>query len=233
MTNTGTAEFQLGGKHYRLSFPSKDDHIANVVRSTGSFYESEMLADVRSRLFYPECAVDVGAHVGNHTVYFASVLALRTVAFEPNPVSFQHLTTNVANNDVVDRCVLHQTAVGSASARGRLLSGSSGNSGMARIEIDPAGEVKIVTLDATVLSEPRIDILKIDVEGAELDVLKGAAKTLARHRPIVYVEVAKPNHRSVETYFSAARYACWKCFNASPTFLYLPRERLGQDAPAL
>jgi FkbM family methyltransferase len=221
--------FTAAGKSLSLSFASAEDHIAQMVRQTGTFYEAEMLADARSRLFYPACAVDVGAHVGNHTVYFSHVLGTRTLAFEPNPVTFRHLEANVRENGLAELCALRNVAVGANSSTARAALASAENSGMATVELDPNGAVEVVALDDALQHEPRIDILKIDVEGWELDVLRGGARTLARHRPLIYVEVMEEKFDAVRDHLAAAGYQCWKRFNVTPTFLFLPRERLAGD----
>jgi FkbM family methyltransferase len=220
--------FQVYGKHLTLSFASEEDHIAAVIRQTGTFYEAEMLSDVRSRVFYGECALDVGAHVGNHALYFSHVLGLRTIAFEPNPVSFERLEANIEANGLAGRCEARNVAVGSLHGRARASQPSERNSGMATVEADAAGAVEVVTLDEEVEGEPRIDLIKIDVEGWELDVLRGAARTLARHRPLLYVEIMQAGFDEVQAHLRDAGYLCWKRFNATPTFLFLPGERLGR-----
>ena len=218
--------FTFSGKPVSLGFENSQDHIAEVIRKTGTFYEAEMLADARSRLFYPACAVDVGAHVGNHTVYFARVLGVRTFAFEPYPETFRHLEANVAGNGLTGLCTLRNVAVGAATSRARAEPASAGNSGMATVALDPGGAVEVVALNEALQSEPRIDIIKIDVEGWELDVLRGSAEVLARHRPLLYVEIMEETFDTVREHLSAAGYQCWKRFNVTPTFLFLPRERL-------
>jgi FkbM family methyltransferase len=224
---THTVGFEAGGKHLTLVFGSEEDHIARTIRHTGTFYEAELLADVRSRLFFAECAVDVGAHVGNHTLYFAQVLGLRTIAFEPNPASYDHLMANVASNGLAGICRTRNAAVGSSSGQVRTLAGSDRNSGMATVEPDPSGAVAMVTLDDEVLDEPRIDVIKIDVEGWELDVLRGAERVLQQRRPVLYIEIMEPKFPDVERHLWDRGYLCWKRFNYTPTFLFLPRERLG------
>ena len=218
-----------GGRTLHLRFETEDDHIAGVIRTTKTFYEAEMLADIRSRVFFAERAVDVGAHVGNHTLYFAYVLGLRTIAFEPNATSFGHLSENVEANGLHDVCEVRNAAIGAKPGNARPLEAIPSNSGTARLEMDPAGCVPVTTLDSEVLGQPRIDLLKIDVEGWEVDVLRGAAGTLARHRPLVYVEVARQNFETLSALMISHSYVCWKRFNHTPTFLYLPRERLGKS----
>ncbi len=226
---TYSVGFEAAGKHLTLDFSSEQDHIARTVRLTGTFYEAELLADVRSRLFFAECAIDVGAHVGNHVLYFAHVLGLRTVAFEPNPASYAHLVDNVRNNGLEAACSIRNAAVGAAPGQVRTVAASDSNSGMARVEADPGGSVAMVTLDDEVLAEPRIDLIKIDVEGWELDVLRGAEQVLAERRPVIYVEIMQSKFAPVEHHLRQRGYVCWKRFNHTPTFLFLPRERFGAE----
>ncbi|MDB5538997.1 MAG: group 1 glycosyltransferase [Devosia sp.] len=225
MTQNHTVTLEAAGKHLTLSFPSEEDHIARVIRRTGTFYEAELLSDLRSRLFFPACAVDVGAHVGNHSVYFAHVLGIRTIAFEPNPVNCVHLEANVRDNGLEGLCRVRNAAVGAANGHVRTVSSTEGNSGMATVETDPAGAVVMVTLDDEILEEAAIDVIKIDVEGWELEVLRGAERSLRRHRPLLYIEIMEPKFAEVETHLRERGYLCWKRFNFTPTFLFMPVER--------
>jgi FkbM family methyltransferase len=227
MSDAHTISFDAAGKHVTLRFANEIDHIARTIEHTRAFYEAEMLADVRSRLFFPACTVDVGAHVGNHTLYFSLILGLRTIAFEPNPATYALLAANVSDNGVGAACELHNAAVGSKAGHVKILDVPESNTGMATVESDPTGAVPLVQLDEELRDEPRIDIIKIDVEGWELDVLQGAPQVIARHRPLLYIEIMEPQFARVEAKLREAGYLCWKRFNATPTFLFLPRERLG------
>lgn len=227
MSGPNSVSFTAAGKAVTLSFASQDDHIARTIRQTGSFYEAELLYDVRSRLFYPHCAVDVGAHVGNHTLFFALVLGLRTIAFEPNPTTYAHLEANIRDNGLEQICELHNAAVGAVAGHVLPSLAPEENSGTATVRRDPAGGVPLVRLDDEVLAEARVDLIKIDVEGWELEVLRGAKDVLAHHRPLLYVEAMQPEFAGVEAHLTACGYQCWKRFNFTPTFLFLPRERLG------
>jgi FkbM family methyltransferase len=219
--------FTAGGKQVTLRFASAQDHIARTMAATGDFYEAELLADVRSRLFFPECAVDVGAHVGNHTLYFSMVLGIKTIAFEPNAVTFELLEANVRENGVESMCRLRHAAIGASAGRVRAIASSERNSGMARVESDAAGDVPLLYLDAELQNDVRIDVIKIDVEGWELDVLRGAARVIETHRPLIYVEASDATYPEVKAFLTEHRYVCWRRFNATPTFLFMPHERLG------
>jgi FkbM family methyltransferase len=221
--------FTMGGKQVTLRFASGQDHIARTIAATGNFYEAELLADVRSRLFFAECAVDVGAHVGNHTLYFSKMLGLKTVAFEPNAQTFELLQANVRDNDVETKCRLRHAAVGAAAGRVRAVAAAEGNSGMARVEPDTEGDVPLLCLDDELQDDDPINVVKIDVEGWELDVLRGAERIIERHRPLIYVEASDASFSDVRAFLAARRYVCWKRFNATPTFLFMPNERLGAN----
>ena len=218
--------FTAGGKRVTLRFASEADHIARTIAATGGFYEAELLADMRSRLFFPRCAVDVGAHVGNHTLYFAMMLGMTTIAFEPNAATFALLEANVRANGAQSMVRLRNAAVGAAAGRVRAIAASEANSGMTRVEPDEAGDVPLLRLDDELKNDARIDVIKIDVEGWELDVLCGAARTIETHRPLIYVEASETTFPDVRFSLLASRYVCWKRFNATPTFLFMPDERL-------
>ena len=119
VTETAIVQITNGQRSFSLEFPDSADHIARIIRKTGAFYEAEMLSDLQSRLFFPSVAADIGAHVGNHTVFLAGVLGLTTHAFEPNPTNFSLLLSNIAANGLQDRCVVHNVALG-ARRRGRI-----------------------------------------------------------------------------------------------------------------
>jgi FkbM family methyltransferase len=227
MSEPHTVTFDAAGKHVTMRFSSALDHIARTIEQTNAFYEAEMLADLRSRLFFPACAVDVGAHVGNHTLYLSLMLGVPTIAFEPNPVAHALLEANVNENGVRSICRLRHVAIGSEVGRVAVQAAAETNTGMARVCSDVAGEVPLVRLDDELGAEPRVDVIKIDVEGWELKVLQGSQVTIARHRPLLYIEIMEPEFQKVHTYLGASGYLCWKRFNATPTFLFLPQERLG------
>lgn len=219
--------FTTQGKRVTLHFASAEDHIAKTIEATGGFYEAELLADVRSRLFFPRCAVDVGAHVGNHTLYFSKILGLKTIAFEPNAATFKLLAANVRENGVELQCRLRHAAVGAAAGRVHTIASTEANSGMSRVEIDADGDTPLLNLDDELKNDGPIDVIKIDVEGWELDVLRGAARVIQQHRPLLYVEASDATFAQVRAYLVTCRYVCWKRFNATPTFLFMPNERLG------
>jgi FkbM family methyltransferase len=127
--------------------------------------------------------VDVGAQVGAVTVLCARrFAAARVIAFEPSRHNFALASANVASN----RCtgvVLHPTAVAARSGDTVLFLNRTATHSL-RQPTRRRETVQAVSLDGALRDEPVIDLLKIDVEGAELGVLDGARVTMERTRRI-------------------------------------------------
>jgi FkbM family methyltransferase len=165
---------------------------AYVGRSFGEYGEySEGEVDLFRQCLAPgDVAVDVGANFGSHTLPMAKFVGATGFvhAFEPQRIVFQILCGNVALNELDNvRALPH--AVGRSPGRTKippLNYGARNNFGGVAIGGERGEEVEVVTLDQ--LKLPKIKFIKIDVEGMELDVVLGAKATLARCRPILYVE---------------------------------------------
>ena len=138
--------------------------------------------------------VEVGSNIGSHTAFIARDLCPngRIFAFEPRRVLFQILCTNMILNDITN-VDARQCAVGEKSStlheRVMDLETEDNFGALALGSQDGDGEeIRIVTLDSLLDCLPKIQLLKADVEGHELAVLKGAHDLLTRDRPVLYVE---------------------------------------------
>lgn len=124
--------------------------------------------------------VDVGANVGTFSVLAAAVAGARVVAVEPVPSTARRLLENVRLNSCDDLVELHQVAAGAGRSRARMII----DAGPINRVYDPkyaadhaTAEVDVCPLD-DILSGRRATLVKIDVEGLELDVLQGARALL-------------------------------------------------------
>lgn len=135
--------------------------------------------------------VEIGANIGSHTVALARACAPGPLyAFEPQQRVFQALCANLALNGVAN-AVAYPEACGEAPGWAvvpRLDYGAVRNPGGVALQPDGSEglRTRIVRLDD--LELPACHLLKVDVEGFEPAVLRGAAGTIARCRPILYVE---------------------------------------------
>jgi FkbM family methyltransferase len=137
--------------------------------------------------------VDVGAHVGIHTLHgaFGVGRSGAVIAFEPTPSVFGLLRRTVGLNGIDDFCKCVDIALSSFEGLAMFhISNCHGHNSLYRL---PAGnekcelEVKTATMDSQLRDIQRLDVVKIDVEGAELDVLEGMKHLLASHRDIVLI----------------------------------------------
>lgn len=151
--------------------------------------------------------LDVGANVG-----FFSLLAARAVgatgsvhAIEPVPSNARQVEINAAANGFANISVVEAAASSTSGTTTLLLAEHPGGAVVASAGTppDPAGslEVRTVTVDELVrsgaLRPPTV--IKIDVEGAEVDALEGMVETLREHRPVVVCEVDGADDSSLAT----------------------------------
>lgn len=136
---------------------------------------------------HPEClkltALDVGANIGNHTLYFSKRFH-RVVAFEPNPEVFRVLQINVENRTNVEA-----VNIGLSDRAGvAKLSVPALNRGAGQLSDAGNVAIQLSTLDQLEQTDARIGLLKIDVEGHENNVLLGGESTIRQQKPIVVFE---------------------------------------------
>jgi FkbM family methyltransferase len=167
------------------------------VRFFGS-YEPEVRVQIKRWLSPGGFAVDVGANVGWHALLMATVVgpAGRVFAFEPNDSTRERLNGGIQVNDlhqvVVDSRALSDRIgmTGFAAPRAGEFWDGTGHMTSATGDGRGGGSVPCVTLDRFVAerSLDRLDFMKIDVEGWELSVLRGASHTLATLAPAIVFE---------------------------------------------
>jgi FkbM family methyltransferase len=184
-----------------VAAPAFDAYVGEQLVRDGHWMPQE--ARLLTGLLQPgSVAVDAGANIGG----FAMPLSERVGAtgevhaFEPFRLLYQLLTANCALNGLRS-CITHHKALGSAPARKLLRMpglNAIGNPSKMYVADSVASEmhitydmhhqetVEVIRLDDLAL--PRLDLLKIDVESMEYELLLGAAETIRRCRPVMYVE---------------------------------------------
>ncbi|MET4481495.1 FkbM family methyltransferase [Bradyrhizobium sp. F1.13.3] len=221
----------LGGYKLLLQ-PARDEFERRMYRDRE--YEPATLSLLDKVLRPGDTMVDVGANLGLMSIHAAQRVTSngRVVAIEPHPVYFKRLVDNVSLNGIKN-VVAVNSAAGSAIEQRTIYDSPDVNIGRSSL-IDPgvggmvAGQVTVDTLDH-LLSDARVRdvrLLKIDVEGFELEVLKGASETL-KQLPIICMEfdVALPtggwDHFSThDLLMETSNYSCYRFkrtkFHSSP-----------------
>jgi len=131
--------------------------------------------------------LDIGANIGTHTLTYART-ATRVYAFEPQPFMFDMLCTNLLLNNVLNvtpiQCALGPVdGITHMNIHDPTQINSPAGEGVGKGE----SEISIHALDTLAIG--RVDFIKIDVEGFELEVLKGMGRTLELYHPILYIEI--------------------------------------------
>lgn len=218
------SSFVYSNKRVKFYLPYLNDHIQNVIYSTESFYEITMLEDIKNRIGNNKIILDVGANIGNHTVFFGMFCdAKRVYSFEPQGNVFSMLKTNVQINNLEEKVTLFNIGLGREKSKGTIVPYSNDNLGMAKVNISDAGNIEVDSLDNVLFeNEESIDLIKIDVEGMELEVLKGAKNIIAKHKPLIYIESDfDEEFKSIKEFLNNFGYTPSCRFNATPTYLFI------------
>lgn len=214
---------------YSIYLPDLDsDYIQGKIATTQAPYELEMLDDIRSRLSAGDRVLDVGANIGNHTLYMASVTGCHVVAFEPNVELADALAHSVQLNALGAQVAIKTIGLGRETAHGSFKEQLSSNLGAQSIEVGQ-GHITIRALDELDLQRP-VKLMKIDVEGMELAVLEGGVGLIAQDRPLIYVEcMTVDEFKVIEKWMVTQKYTYWDTFNSTPTHLFIPQEQASLD----
>jgi FkbM family methyltransferase len=214
---------------YRMIDEQRGYGVGFQILSSSSFDQPEVnlilsLLRLRQRHFGDGVvAIDGGANIGVHTVEWARAMTGwgSVTAFEAQERIYYALAGNIVINNCLNASVRHAALGGECGIMripqpDYLVPATFGSLELRRTEktefigqeIDYAEAqlvpVHMVSIDS--LDLPRIDLIKLDVEGMEEEVLVGAARTLERARPVLVVEVLKSDRESVARLLTAAGY---------------------------
>lgn len=152
-----------------------------------------LLADTARQRPEPVTFIDCGADIGLFSLLMEARCGnlARVVAFEPNSEAFPVLKANVERLPLQAEC--HPEAVSDFAGRAELRSAGAGTTGHASFIVPaPAGDIQVMRVDDLDVDPSHGVILKIDVEGAELNVLRGAVRTLSAASWFLVVFEAHP-----------------------------------------
>lgn len=163
-------------------------------------YEPEIVSLVKKCLKTDKDAVNIGANVGIFTVLFASLINKdrKVLAVEPTPLAFHYLVNNLKRNNLSDKVILYNGICND------LPGGYTLNTIQGKEEYSSVGETYMNNVYGNIV-QIKVEgetvnnlicnfnlnpgIILIDVEGAEMKVLKGALKVLEKYKPIIISEL--------------------------------------------
>lgn len=196
----------------------------NLNPRTGQTYfdgggELEVQAALEQHVRPGMTVYDVGANIGLFSMIAARLVGEhgRVVAFEADPEIAARLREHLSRN-AFRQAIVEETAVWSEARRvyfERADPATSPDRGLGRVvETGKQNSVEVtaISLDEYVQSHAAPDFVKCDVEGAEIEVFRGARRLLREKRPVIVCEMhSEENRRSLTSEFTNLRYSCTPC----------------------
>jgi len=175
-------------------------------------HEAADMAFVLHVLSPGDVFLDVGANVGTYTILASGVAQARTLALEPIPATFERLLRNLRLNDLLSRVDARCLAVGATEGSVRFTAGRDTTNRAVTLlpapSQEPTVEVPLTSLDQHLQDAPTPLVWKVDVEGYEPEVLRGAAAALQQpHLRAVLLEADTPALQSTMEKAGFARYS--------------------------
>lgn len=166
--------------------------VSNNMRRSNNFFEIEFLDFLRKHLPAQKEIIDIGANIGNHSLFFAKFLHCEKVhSFEPVDNNFRLLQKNMENYR--NKSICYKVGLSNQNGKLPLYNSQKENYGGFSLHSYSNGSsflvshsIEVRTLDSFHLNN--ISFIKIDVENHENEVLEGARATILRNKPILVVE---------------------------------------------
>jgi FkbM family methyltransferase len=214
----------------RLTLPA-GDHITLAIERSGTYYEHELLHAI-STLPKGGTFVDAGAHYGNHSVFFGLECgADRIISIEPNPATYAGLVRNLEQNGLADRATAVHAAIHESWRRVDIdipawepgpENPAISNTGMARVEAATGrGSVDAMRLDEVLEDADDVAVIKIDVEGNALGVVRSAQRTIERFKPVLVLEALSDEEQDeLVGFLVPLGYRAHGPYNWTPTWIW-------------
>lgn len=190
------------GAAYGVIGDSTDASVVRKISSHHGLYEPDVMIHIQRTVREGWTAIDVGANVGAITIILSKLTGSgRVVAFEPGAVNFDYLVRNIADNELSNVTPV-RAAVGAANGTAQLVydpafAGGAYIGTSPRTATETTGVVDVVSLDSWLATQDlaKVDFIKIDVEGFELEALRGAERVIREHQPDLVIEYNPVAHQ--------------------------------------
>lgn len=206
-------KFEANQAAFAVAYPSDDYQYRQYLR-TGYLYEYDFLGYINYVAGHLKCQTfyDVGSCFGGHSAFISAMSDLHVYCFEPNRASLSYLEKTAALSNI-PRSNIFNVAIGSQRTYAELRHCKE-NFGQSFVSQSATGDIVMHSLDSFIsTSHIRVpDMIKIDVEGFEMEVLDGAETVLKHCKPEIFVEILNPDTSGIFSllgghgYVQAARF---------------------------
>jgi FkbM family methyltransferase len=197
----------------------KNDLITNGLKASKNYYELAMLEFIRDNI--PKgVMVDVGANIGNHTLFLAKYCATEVIAFEPFPDTCKLLESNILQNVIPVNVKAYCVALSNEQKFVKMKS-VEGNAGMNKICDDGNITVSVCKFDDYYSGTEPLTLIKLDCEGYEEKALMGMIETIKKHQPALFIECQTEKElMAISKILLPLGYSNKQRFNATPTYYF-------------
>lgn len=184
----------------------------------GIYYEFKMLDYIKNRYGKGGTYIDIGAHLGTHSLFFAKECgAERVLAFEPQTELCVCHKANMRQNKAT-RVHLFNCGLGDED---KIMFARGAGYPLSESDKDEYLPVKIRTLKGVIPIMPTVKFIKIDTDGMEKQIIKSIDWLLERDRPAMAIECITGQDRdNMAELLKPYGYRDIACFNASPTYIW-------------
>ena len=197
------------------------DLIQRTIVDFNDFWEKELLTIIDKYIKQDFVIADIGSNIGNHTVYWGSKNEVKHVySFEPVKSTFDILKKNIELNNLQNKVTAHNIGISDEKTLGEMYDYNMENIGGVAIFKSQRGNFELNTID-NLFSEIKLDFIKIDVEGHEIFVLKGAEKVIKRDKPVIWIESFSDHFNQVDNILKSYGYKLEKDLLDS-NYVYIP-----------
>lgn len=181
-------QFTYNEQFYEF-FGNSKELVFNTMQREQSFINEGLLAAVRHLNLKCDLVVDIGANIGNHSIYFASQMNCKVIAFEPDKENYQHLLQNIKTNSLQQEISPKYLGVGKFNGSGTIIKDELNNYVLSSAP-NAKEAIKINALDSIEFKQP-IHILRLGYKDGNIDILRGGKATIAKFKPLLLLEAKK------------------------------------------
>jgi len=173
-------------RFYLPDYPT--DCIQTHIVDTNNYWDIQALDIIDKYLEKNAVILDIGANIGNHSLYWTLEKGAKKVyAFEPLTGTYEILLKNIELNNLQDKIIPYNFGLFDEETKAKVGVFNKSNIGGTSFVKSEDGNFRLVTLDSLDIQD-KIDLIKIDVEGAEVEVLFGGIETIKKNKPPIVIE---------------------------------------------
>jgi len=195
---------QCQTENYKIFIPDDDEFVGYEIRKTGKLWEDWIGDDIKQYYKPGTDILDIGANIGTHSLMFSETGPVH--AFEP--VFHEIVKLNIENNELKHSVKIHPFALSDVEKTANIYipqktpwgARNYGGTSMHPNKIalhDTDKPTKCICHPLDDVYDGTPSVIKMDVENHELYVLKGAANTIKKHKPVIYAEITDPDTSEV------------------------------------